>query len=73
MHSVADQLRREQRSKALELSPEQRVARAFSLGDEAVAHFSASQGIDLDESRRRLRQQRQVGRLFSQCLQILPT
>lgn len=62
MGSVADDLRDEQRREVLRLSPGERLALAFRLGDEDIARLCAVRGITPDVARRLVERARQAGR-----------
>lgn len=63
MHSVADDLRREDREAELRLTPAERVERALALGDADLEIYCAATSLDREAARRRLQRQRQVGRI----------
>lgn len=65
MSSVADDLRRRTLAQVLALPMAARVELALSLGDDDLDLFMRVNGLDRDEARRRLRAQRQCGRLPS--------
>lgn len=46
----------------MDMSPAERIALALALGDDDLAIFAATQGLDRDEARRRLRATRSSGR-----------
>lgn len=71
MKSVADDLRDEVRKQMLRLSPEERLARAFQLGDEGVEAFRQAQGLDRETAIRELQRRRQAGRTPSKCMSDL--
>ena len=65
MRSVVDDLRRRTLAQVLALPMTARVELALSLGDDDLDLFMRVSGLDRDEARRRLRAQRQRGRLSS--------
>lgn len=68
---LAEELRRETYELVLELSPDERMALAFRLGDEAVANLAAARGITHEEAARLIRRQRRQGRRYSRCIEEL--
>ena len=52
MKSVADDLRRAQRDEVLALSPDERIALSFRLGDEDLEQFQQASGLSRDEARK---------------------
>jgi hypothetical protein len=71
MRSVADDLRKEAREETLKLSPEERLAQAFRLGDEGLEMFRQAQGCDRETAIRLLQRRRQAGRTPSKCMSEL--
>ena len=69
MGSVADQLKREDLRRALAMSPDERVALAFRLGEEDLAIYRAATGMSRDEALRDLRDQRRFGRTPCTCME----
>lgn len=67
MSPVADDLRREQLTRQLALTPDERIALALSLGREAIRELSRIRGISVEEATREFQRQRQVGRQRSAC------
>ena len=65
MSSVADDFRRQTIARVLALPMAARVELALSLGDDDLDLFTRVSGLDRDEARRRLRAQRQRGRVSS--------
>lgn len=68
---LAEELRRETDEAVRSKSPEERVALAHSLGDEAIALFAAARGISRSEAQRLLKQEKRRGRRRSRCLEEL--
>jgi hypothetical protein len=68
---LADDLRRETYEAVLALPPEERLALAFRLGDEAVASLAAARGITHEEAAWLIRRQRRQGRRYSRCIEEL--
>lgn len=65
--SQADGLRVRTMERVLALSVPERIALALALGDEDLALFVRTSGLELETARRRLRSQRQYGRVPSAC------
>jgi hypothetical protein len=63
--SVAEALRRRTLAEVLEMTSAARIALALSLGDDDLDLFARTNGLAREEARRRLRAQRQVGRVPS--------
>lgn len=62
MKSVADGFRQATRASAADLTSEQRVERAFRLGDDDLRAYAASKGITLDAARIEVARRRSIGR-----------
>jgi len=62
MRSVADDLRASTRARVLTLPVRERVQLALTLGDDDLALFVRSSGLDRPEALRRLRARRATGR-----------
>ena len=69
MASVADGLRRSQRTRMAALSVAERVEIAFELGDADVEVFCAAQHLPAADARARLRRARGVGRRPSRVME----
>jgi len=65
--SIADALRGRTMDQVLALPVQERIALALALGDDDLALFVRTSGLDLETARRRLRSQRQHGRVPSAC------
>lgn len=50
------------------MTPEERVAAALALGEQAVQDYTASFGVDRKEAVRALRRAGQAGRRTSRCM-----
>jgi len=68
--AVGDRLRRRVREEVERLSPEERVALSFRLGEEDLQLFRAASGLDRQAALQRLAAQRQVGRQPSRAAQV---
>ena len=62
MRSVGDDLRAESLRRALALTPDERIALAFRLGDEDLALLCAARGLTPEEGKAFIRRVRQTGR-----------
>lgn len=71
MRSVADDLRKKDREEILKLSAEERLHRAFALGEIALEAFRQAQGIDRETAIRLLQRRRQASRRYSKCMMDL--
>jgi hypothetical protein len=73
MHSVADELRAEEREALLALSPSERVALALALGERDLETFRLAQrpALNRDEAIQRLDRRRQASRRASACVESL--
>jgi len=71
MRSVLDDVKEEERRALATLTPAARVALALRLGarDLEIFRLAHDPPLSVEEARRRLRRQRQLGRLPSRCLQ----
>lgn len=65
---LAEELRREQARRALEMTPEERVAAALALGEQAIGDYMANHGVDRREAVRVLRRAGRAGRRPSACM-----
>ena len=74
MRSVLDEVKAEERRSLAALTPAERVALALRLGARDLETFRLAHDppLTVEEARRRLRRQRQLGRLPSRCLQEPP-
>ncbi|MFN7943375.1 MAG: hypothetical protein U0X73_17415 [Thermoanaerobaculia bacterium] len=68
---LAEALRREDREAVLALPPDERIALAQRLGDEALAAYCAASGLSVEEARRAFERQRQEGRTYSACVRAI--
>lgn len=59
---LAEELRREQAHRAREMTPDERVAAALALGEQAVLDYMANFGVDRAEAVRALRRAGRAGR-----------
>ena len=71
MHSVADDLRDRLRQETRQLSTEERLERAFRLGEEGLEMFRQANGLDRETAIRLLQRRRQAGRTPSRCMSDL--
>ena len=71
MRSVLDDVKEEERRALAAMTPGERVALALRLGARDLETFRLAHDppLSVEEARRRLRRQRQRGRLASRCLQ----
>jgi hypothetical protein len=71
MRSVLDDVKAEERRALAAMTPAERVALALRLGARDLETFRLAHEppLGVEEARRRLRRQRQLGRLPSRCLQ----
>lgn len=74
MRSVLDEVKAEERQALAAMTPAERVALALRLGARDLETFRLAHDppLSVEEARRRLRHQRQRGRLPSRCLQEPP-
>jgi hypothetical protein len=68
MTTVAEEMRRENTARLRGMTPTERLAEAFALGEAAVALHAAAHDIDLEEARRRLERAAQSGRRPSRVM-----
>lgn len=68
MKSVADELREKTRREVMAMSPDERLALAFALGDADLETYRRARGLSSDEARRELERRRQLGRRTSKCM-----
>ena len=59
---VAEELREEERRRVLEMTPDERVTLALSLGDEAIALYMSANGVTREVALQTLRRASSVGR-----------
>lgn len=71
MRSVADDLKKKDREEILKLSVEERLRRAFALGEIALEAFRQAQGVDRETALRLLKRRRQASRRPSKCMNDL--
>jgi hypothetical protein len=62
MRSVADDLRRLTRARVLTMTPAARIDLALALGEDDLALFARTAGLEPQAARRRLRARRSRGR-----------
>jgi hypothetical protein len=67
MHSVADDLRREQRERFARMTPAERLALSERLGREGLAEFMSANNLDRAEALKAIRRSRRAGRKPSRC------
>jgi hypothetical protein len=67
MSDVAEELKREQRERFARMTPAERLALSERLGEEGLAEYMSTHGLDRDEARRAIRQTRRIGRTHSRC------
>jgi hypothetical protein len=65
---LAEDLRRDQLRQALEMTPEERVAAALAMGEQAVLDYMENFGVDRAEAVRVFRRAGQAGRHYSACM-----
>ncbi len=70
MSTVAEKLRKRDREHVEGLSVDDRLALAFSLGENDLEIFRASSGLSRSEAIEHLRRQRQRGRNPCRCVQF---
>jgi hypothetical protein len=66
--NLAEQLRIEQRERFARLTPAERVALTEQLGEEGLAEFMATSGLDRAAAIAAIRKTRRAGRRRSRCL-----
>jgi hypothetical protein len=71
MGSVADDQREAGRREDAARTAEQRIDRAFELGEDDLASYAAAQALNRDAARRALIRRRRVGRQRSACIESL--
>lgn len=71
MVTISERLRQEDRDRLRRMTPEERLAEALALGDEAIDAYAAANGVDREEARRRLEQAGQAGRRPSRVMRSL--
>lgn len=62
MRSVADELRRKTRESEQLLTSDERLQRAFQLGDDDLAAYARARGISVSLARTEIVQRRRIGR-----------
>jgi len=67
MHSVADDLRQEQRERIARMTPAERFALSERLGEEGLAEFMSANGLDRADALKAIRRSRRIGRKPSRC------
>jgi hypothetical protein len=60
--NISERLQAEDRERLRQMTPEERVAEALALGDEAIAIYAAAHGVDREEARKRFERAAQTGR-----------
>jgi diphthamide synthase (EF-2-diphthine--ammonia ligase) len=68
MSTVAERLRVESLERLRKMTPAERMAEAFILGDRAIASYAAAHGLDADGARRRLERSGQACRRMSRIM-----
>jgi hypothetical protein len=68
MSTVAERLRVESLERLRKMTPAERLAEAFLLGDRAIASYAAAHGFNLESARRRLERSGQAGRRMSRVM-----
>lgn len=69
MRSVADEIREKQREEERKLSAEERLERAFALGEADLEAYRRAHGLTRQEARRQLQRRRQLERPHpSKCM-----
>jgi hypothetical protein len=71
MVTICERLRHEDRERLMRMTPEERLAEAFALGDAAIEAYAAAHGVDREEARRRLELAGQSGRRPSRVMTSL--
>jgi len=71
MHSVLDDLRREDREELAKLPLEERIRRVFDMGEIGLEAFRQAQGVDRETAIRLLERRKQAGRTPSKCMDEL--
>ena len=71
MVTISERLRQEDRDRLRRMTPEERLAEALALGDEAIDAYAAAHGVDHEEARRRLEHAGQAGRRPSRVMRSL--
>lgn len=71
MLTISERLRQEDRDRLRRMTPEERLAEALALGDEAIEAYATANGVDREEARRRLEQAGQAGRRPSRVMRSL--
>jgi len=70
MRSVADDLRREDAHRLKELTVDERVALAHSLGEEDLKTMCGALGVSREQALAKVRRARQAGRVRSRCMDV---
>jgi len=68
---VAEELREEQRREVLAMTPAERVALAFALGERDLEFFMAANGLTREEALAQIEHTRNAGRRYSRCIDEL--
>lgn len=68
MTSVADELREKTRREMLAMTPEERLALSFALGEADLESFRCASGLSREEALRELERRRQLGRRTSKAM-----
>jgi hypothetical protein len=71
MHSIVDDLRREDREDFANLPLEERIRRVFEMGEIGLEAFRQAQGVDRETAIRLLQRRKQAGRRPSKCMDEL--
>ena len=67
MHSVADDLRQEQRERIARMTPAERFALSERLGEEGLAELMSANGLTRTDALKAIRRSRRIGRKPSRC------
>lgn len=67
VHSVADEIKRQQRERFSRMSPAERFGLSIRLGDEGLEEFMRANRLDRAEAVKAIRRSRRAGRRRSRC------
>jgi hypothetical protein len=68
---LAEQLRKDTDEMVRQMSVDERLDFALSLGDTVIETFARSRGITYDEALRLLQKEKRHGRRYSRCIEEL--
>lgn len=68
---VADEVRAAHEADVMAMTPEERVALSFRLGEQALQDYMQTHGVTRDEALRVFRRARRAGRRYSRCIEEL--